>query len=121
MLNDTVFLESMDAHLEKYVLFLYYQNKILRYSDKEKYPENMCYWPVQVWRQRHAKTFNLQYKKNSSTRFSRNGYIAQMLPALMMTHALRTAFDIQGGEGQIENADESMCYSFNSSDRSWTI
>ena len=65
--------------------------------------------------------FEKQRRKNSGTRFSRNGYVAQIMPALMMTHALRYAFDIEGGQGQIENADESMIYSFNSGYRSWTI
>ena len=50
----------------------------------------------------------MKHRKNSGTRFSRNGYVAQIMPALMMTHALRYAFDIEGGQGQIENADESM-------------
>ena len=85
------------------------------------YPEKDAYWPVTLWRHNFAKTYNLKHKKNAGTRFSRNGYIAQMLPALMMTHALRCAFDIEGGEGRIENADESMVYAFNSADRSWTI
>ena len=68
-----------------------------------------------------ARTWNMKYKSSSSTRFSRRGYLAQVVPSLMMTLALRHAFDIPGGEGRIENADESMCYIFNSAKRSWTI
>jgi len=85
------------------------------------FPANKCFWPVSVWRSNFGKTYNLKFNKNSGTRFSRNGYIAQAVPALMMTHALRYAFDIPGGEGRIENADETMVYSFNSANRSWGI
>ena len=34
--------------------------------------------------------------------------MAQVVPSLMMTMALRHAFDIPGGEGRIQNVDESM-------------
>ena len=47
--------------------------------------------------------------------------MAQVVPSLMMTMALRQAFDIPGGEGRIQNVDESMCYMFNSAKRSWTV
>ena len=38
--------------------------------------------------------------------------MAQVVPSLMITMALRHAFDIPGGEGRIQNVDESMCYMF---------
>ena len=68
-----------------------------------------------------ASTWNLKYQSSTSTRFSRRGYMAQVVPSLMMTMALRHAFDIPGGEGRIQNVDESMCYMFNSAKRSWTV
>ena len=40
--------------------------------------------------------------------------MAQVVPSLMMTMALRHAFDIPGIEGRIQNVGESMCYMFNS-------
>ena len=57
----------------------------------------------------------------SKFNFSRRAFMAQVLPSLMMTMALRHAFDIPGGEGRIQNVDESMCYMFNSAKRSWTV
>ena len=57
----------------------------------------------------------------SKFNFSRRAYMAQVLASLMTTMALRHAFDIPGGEGRIQNVDESMCYMFNSAKRSWTV
>ena len=90
----------------------------MRYKD---YEEKNCWWMTAKFRSVFARTWNMKYKSSSSTRFSRRGYLAQVVPSLMMTLALRHAFDIPGGEGRIENADESMCYIFNSAKRSWTI
>ena len=47
--------------------------------------------------------------------------MAQVVPSLMMTMALRHAFDIPGGEGRIQNVDESMCYMFNPFPPTWTL
>ena len=80
-----------------------------------------CWWITQHFRTVFASTWNLKYQSSTSTRFSRRGYMAQVVPSLMMTMALRHAFDIPGGEGRIQNVDESMCYMFNSAKRSWTV
>ena len=52
-----------------------------------------------------AATWNMKYRSSSSTRFSRRAYMARVVPSLMMTMALRHAFDIPGGEGRIQNVD----------------
>ena len=69
-----------------------------------------CWWITRHFRTVFASTWNLKYQSSTSTRFSRRGYMAQVVPSLMMTMALRHAFDIPGGEGRIQNVDESMCY-----------
>ena len=51
-----------------------------------------------------------EIQKHIFTRFSRRAYMAQVVPSLMMTIALRHAFDITGREGRIQNVDERMCY-----------
>ena len=81
----------------------------MRYKD---YDESSCWWITQRFRTIFASTWNLKYESSTSTRFSRRGYMAQVVPSLMMTMALRHAFDIPGGEGRIQNVDESMCYMF---------
>ena len=90
-------------------------------ADYKDYDEASCWWITQHVRTVFASTWNLKYQSSTSTRFSRRGYMAQVVPSLMMTMALRHAFDIPGGEGRIQNVDESMCYMFNSAKRSWTV
>ena len=90
----------------------------MRYKN---HSETDCWWPTRYWRSVFARTWNMKYRSTSQSRFSRRGYLAQVVPSLMMTLALRHAFDIPGGEGSIQNIDESMCYMFNSDKRSWTL
>ena len=101
--------------------YLCFQTKFVRFLRYKDYEEKNCWWMTAKFRSVFARTWNMKYKSSSSTRFSRRGYLAQVVPSLMLTLALRHAFDIPGGEGRIENADESMCYIFNSAKRSWTI
>ena len=47
--------------------------------------------------------------------------MAQVVPSLMLTTALKYAFDIPVGQGRIRNVDEGMSYFYNSANMSWTI
>ena len=118
--TDTDFVHALDQHIAKYISMknLQFEYVLVRYKD---HPENQCWWPHTIWCSNFAKTWNLSYKGCQQTQFSRRKYMAQVVPSLMMTLALRHAFDIPVGVGRIENADESMCYSYNSANKSWTI
>ena len=50
--------------------------------------------------------------------YSKSGLLCQ---SLEMTYVLRMLFDIPAGEGFIMNFDESMCYRYDESRRTWTI
>ena len=66
-------------------------------------------------------TFNLKLKKSEGTLYSRTGLLCQLVPSLEMAYVLRILFDIPAGEGSILNFDESMCYRYDESLKSWTI
>ena len=65
--------------------------------------------------------YNLKYKKESKTQYSKASLLAQYVPSLEMTYALRILYGIEGGIGQIFNADESMTFRWDTSSKSWTI
>ena len=65
--------------------------------------------------------FNIKFKQNNHTLYSREAYLCQAAPALEMSFALRKLFNIPPGQGRILNADESMMYRYSSANKSWTI
>ena len=79
------------------------------------------YWPVDSHRNRLLRKYNLKYGKNDSTLYSKQGYLAQLVPALEMTYALRHILGIKGGEGRIWNADESLTSRFELKNGGWGI
>ena len=84
-------------------------------------PENQYYWVTQVVRSRFCAKYNITYDKTTQTRFSRRGYMAQVVPALMFSKAIQHAFKIPVGQGRIRNIDESMCFTYNTTNKSWTV
>ena len=56
-----------------------------------------------------------------ATLYSKQGYLAQLVPALEMTYALRHILGIKGGEGRIWNADESLTSRFELKNGGWGI
>ena len=65
--------------------------------------------------------FNLKYKKNSKTFYSKEGLLCQLVPSLEQTFALREIFNIPVGEGRILKADESMTYRYDQRSKSWQL
>ena len=87
----------------------------------EKLPEKECYWPTALVRSRLCAKYNIRYDDTTQTRFSKKGYMSQVVPSLMFSRALSHAFKIPTGQGRIRNLDESMCFSYNTASKSWTV
>ena len=89
--------------------------------NSESVEEKRCDWPTKTVRNRFCEKYNIKYDNTSSTRFSKRGYMAQVVPSLMFSKALQHAFKIQAGEGRIRNIDESMCFTYNTAAKTWTV
>ena len=104
-LDDTDFNVVMREHLEK---------------NKQK-KESESFWPSPAWRSRFLRKYKLRYGLSNESTYEKSGYLAQLVPALEMTYALRHVFEIKGGTGKIWNADESLTYRFMEKKRTWTV
>ena len=60
-------------------------------------------------------------KSSCQTFYSLSGLKPQLVPALEYSYALRSVFSIPAGQGRIWNADESMCYRWCPTTKSWTV
>ena len=87
----------------------------------ENKSEKQTFWPTQTWRSRFAAKYNVSYEETSGSQFSKEGYKSQLVSALVFNRAIRYMFKIPAGVGNIRNVDESMCYTYNTSKKSWTI
>ena len=79
------------------------------------------YWPEDSQRNRLLRKYNLRHGKNDPTLYSTEGYLAQLVPALEMTYALRHILGIKGGEGRIWNADESLTSRYEVKKGGWGV
>ena len=67
--------------------------------------------PTKRWRQSFCKRYNLKVERiTSKTQYNLDSYLAQTVPALANTFAMRMLYDIKPGTGQIANVDQSMHY-----------
>ena len=65
--------------------------------------------------------FNIKYKSNSKTFYSKEGLLCQLVPSLDQCFALKEIFEVPDGEGRILNIDESMTYRYDQRSKSWRI
>ena len=84
-------------------------------------PETKTYYPTKQVRSRFNEKYNIIYGSHSQRRFSRRGYLAQVIPACGFTRYLQYVFKIESGKGDVRNVDQSMCARYNTATRSFTV
>ena len=87
----------------------------------ENVPMKKAYWISDTKRNRFLRKYGFRHGSNNKTLYSRSGYLAQLVPALEMTHALRYICKIKGGEGRIWNADESLTARYEHKTKGWGV
>ena len=64
-----------------------------------------------AWRVAFCERFNLKLERiTSKTEYNLDSYLAQLVPSLANTFALRRLYGIEPGKGQICNVDQCMHY-----------
>ena len=98
---------------------------LLCLTDCIKKSENIdykkCFWPTRLWISHFMNRFNIKYKSNSKTFYSKEGLLCQLVPSLHQCFALKEIFKVPGGDGRILNIDESMTYHCDQWSKSWCI
>ena len=79
------------------------------------------FWIVPKWKTNFTRRWNIKYGKTYKTFYSKSALLCQLVPSLEMTFALRELSEIEPGQGQIWNLDESMTYRFIHSSKSYTL
>ena len=84
-------------------------------------PTKKAYWISDTKRNRFLRKYGFRHGSNDKTLYSRSGYLAQLVPALEMTYALRYICKIKGGEGRIWNVDESLTARDEHKSKGWGV
>ena len=98
-----------------------YSIVLLMRSSSAEVPDTKSYFPTASVRSCFNIKYNLKYGSNSQRRFSRRGYLAQVIPSCAFNRYLQYVFKIESGKGNIRNVDQSMCAKYNPSTKSFTV
>ena len=65
-------------------------------------------------------TYDLRFKKKRKTLYHKDQLLKELYPSLIQCWVLRKIFKVKGGVGKIKNMDETMSFSYTTSNKQYT-